>query len=294
MSGKRVENQLRSVWTQLQNSRLSKCVADGNVPSEDLIREFDRILNRASPIGYQDIAVGDGWRMLYGQDREQFTQYLKNTSQEYLLLVIDIGLVRTLLGLPHEVHLTWDLNRREFRVNYNAHQENGASSSNQSRGKGFKKGPRDQKASESPVAQEKQAEAPFENARPRRNKNNKQQNVQKTTVLNGDPKYMELINDLKAKKTEALNGSNTPKAEEQSGEASTKLTYAQAVASTPAVAAESAPANKNREELTTSAVSVVSTESSARPITKSWADDGDEIGNNDFMKNSIIRGLEAN
>lgn len=315
MSGKRVETQLRSVWHQLQNSRLVKTLTEGKKPLEDHLLEFDRVLNRACPIGPYDVAVRDAWRALYDRDRAKFIDYLKDIGQEYLLLVIDIGVVRTLLNMPREIHLTWDLSRREFRVAYNANAQDTNDQEASAPAQRVKGAPKKiLRKEESAVA----VEAPHEgrNNTSGRNKRSQTKNaptVQKGAALNVDPNYMALLIDIKQKKNAALKEaeaatSSTASTAQAAPAASTASTTqaAPAVASTASTASTPKPNAKKTPTyaqvtaaqppvIETSKVQQpelnVSSSSEQRSITKSWAeaDDKDDIptGSAEFMCNGI-------
>lgn len=103
---------LSSVWKLLVETDLVKT----RVVTEDNLREFSRVLGKASPVTDIERAAGNIFRFMYARDKVHFYDYIGLSGSVPLILLTDGSLVIDELGLRGIVSIHWNKQGDEYNV----------------------------------------------------------------------------------------------------------------------------------------------------------------------------------
>lgn len=107
-----ISDRLSYIWTALLETNLVKT----KVPSKENLADFERMLNKVTPMTTQEKTTYDVFRHLSSISRVGFGKFLEDNRVSFLSLASDGGLIVNLLGLRDTINLKWDVKRAEYVV----------------------------------------------------------------------------------------------------------------------------------------------------------------------------------
>lgn len=107
-----ISDRLSYTWNALLETDLVKT----KVPSKENVADFERILNKVTPMTSQEKITYDVFRYLSSVSRIGFGKFLEENRVSFLSLACDGGMIVNLLGLRDTINLKWEVKREEYVV----------------------------------------------------------------------------------------------------------------------------------------------------------------------------------
>lgn len=109
---KAISDRLSYIWNALLETDLVRT----KVTTKENIADFERILNKVTPMTGQEKLVYEVFRHLSSISRAGLGKFLEDNRTSFLSLACDGGMIVNLLGLRDTIALKWDIKREDYVV----------------------------------------------------------------------------------------------------------------------------------------------------------------------------------